>query len=126
MQLVSLVTAPVAPPAPSTALDDAVMHLDWAHETAGSATSDPEYLSADELFGASRDAATAAELLTSIQQPLAAQHARDAANAFDSAGTAKLQEEPDVAAGVIASRGADAEDAIHDAFAAIGMDGRGE
>ena len=50
----------------------------------------------------------------------------DAANAFDSAGTAKLQEEPDVAAGVIAARGEDAERAIHDAFTALGMEGRGE
>lgn len=126
MRLTSLAPTVPAQPAPSPVLDDAVLRLDWAHETAGTAVSDAEYVEFETLVSASQDAATAAELLDSIQQPLAAEHARTAANAFDSAAMARRNEDPDVAAGVIAARGEDAEAAIHEAFTALGMDGRGE
>jgi hypothetical protein len=126
MRLTSLVPAAVATPAPSPTLDQAVMHLDWAHEAAGTAVSDPDYLSIEELLSASDDADVAAKLLTEIQQPLAAEHARDAAISLSKAALAKRDEDPQVAHDVIEARGEDAEDAIHDAFMALGMDGRGE
>lgn len=130
MRLASFAPIPAAiaaaPPAPSKELDDAVMHLDWAHEIAGSAVSEPSGVSITELLGASGDAAKAAELLTSIQQPIGAEHAREAASALETAALALRDEDPDVAAGVVQARGEDAEQAIHDAFTAIGMDGRGE
>ena len=118
--------APTAPPAPSKAFDDAVLHLDWAHETAGSASSDPEYTETETLLSAAGDATKAAKLLDSLELSAAAEHARAAATAFDSAADAKLHEEPDVANGVVQARGEDAEQAIHDAFTAMGLDGRGE
>ena len=106
--------------------DDAVMHLDWAHEIAGSATSDPEYTETETLLGAAADATKAAALLDGLKRSDAAEHARDAAIAFDAAADAKRTEDPDVANEVVRARGEDAEQAIHDAFTAMGLDGRGE
>ena len=102
------------------------MHLDWAHETAGSAVSEPEYADVSTLLAASDDARKAAELLTSIRNTTAAEHARDAANELETAALAVRDEEPEVATEVVRARGEDAETAIHDAFTAMGLDGRGE
>lgn len=111
---------------PSDAFEDALMRLDWAHESAGSATSDPEFVSMEDLLSASADTTHAAQLLEQIDLPDAARHASAAASNFTKAALAKRDEAPDVANGVVRARGEDAELAIHAAFSAMGQDNRGE
>jgi hypothetical protein len=132
MRLATIAAMPMPTAAAATASDEptpfeqATWNLDWAHETAGSATSEPEGMDTETLLGAADQAMTAAKLLDQLKLSDAASHARDAATAFDSAADAKLHEEPEVANGVVQARGEDAEAAIHDAFTAMGLDGRGE
>ena len=126
MRLTSVVPSVVAPPAPSRKLDDAVMRLDWAHEAAGTAVSDAEYIDVETLTRASEDATEAAGLLNAIDQAPAAAQAMTAARHLAQAATSKEHDPVDVSTPQVQAHGEAAEAAIHAAFAALGMPGRGE
>lgn len=128
MRLASLASssAPNPQPSPSPAFDDAVRYLDWAHEAAGGLVSDPEYDDVEDLLAASGHAADAARLLDGLGLSAAAKQARAAIISLDSAAQAHRNEGLNVSLDVIRARGEEAENAIHDAFTAMGLDGRGE
>lgn len=128
----ALAAAPVAmkPAAVTKTINSAILHLDWAHETAGTAVNAPLENDPDTLTAAIRDTAAAANLLGSIPPSLtkldvvsAAQHATRASKSFEAAfALHSAKPEPKNLEAKLSAIGEAVEKSLHKAYQALGTD----